>query len=539
MVPHFECHSKKWDLKFWPKLDVDKPASFQPWFMRARRWIIDGNPDIERLMLHLEKATAPILTDEQEFASFRAAGLPGHWSPSQVSRAISDAITFTGEASVASASAMIGENLGFELYRHIYQKFRSVGPDQGQRILDEYLHPKRCKGYADLQSSLLSMAQTERELKTYGDLFMPNLPQQTMALEKRLPLDLLRHLEDQMISPLDYLKKKEFVQHRVDMEVARSLRAGASVSSVAGGVHREQWAAASHSLGDFFDRGDEDDDDEGPRNPQPYFDELFLNQIGLDRAQVLAIQAAGLKIGKGKGDGRQRPPVGGAGGGGRGGKGDRPGGGGGRGGGKADGRGGGKAEGRGNPARAPVPPELSKKFFEEGCFYCGSAAHRRPECPKLTAALKARGLRRVDGQWVDAPTAGAQNDEDWYLLALEDGDGNALQAVRLPEVLLPPPPAPTGASARPPRTRPALVPARFAPYRGPCGGNCEDACHECFDEGPLSPGAGVELVAAPDPAPASRSALASGPSPRWSSFVDANPWAPFEEDSTADDDEFP
>ena len=143
MEPRFERHSKKWDLKCWPKLDVDKPTSFQPWFMRARR--IDGNADIERLMLNLEKAMAPILTDEQEFAAFRAAGLPGHWSPSQVSRAISDAITLTGEASVPAASAMIGENLGFEPYRHIFQKFRSVGPDQGQRILDEYLHPKRCR----------------------------------------------------------------------------------------------------------------------------------------------------------------------------------------------------------------------------------------------------------------------------------------------------------------------------------------------------------------------------------------------------------
>jgi len=87
MVPDFECHTKKWDLKCWPKLDVDKPTSFQPWYMRARRWIIDGNPDIERLMQHLEKATVPILTDEQELAVFRAAGLPGYWSPSQVSRA--------------------------------------------------------------------------------------------------------------------------------------------------------------------------------------------------------------------------------------------------------------------------------------------------------------------------------------------------------------------------------------------------------------------------------------------------------------------
>ena len=270
MEPRFECHSKKWDLKCWPKLDVDKPTTFGPWFTRARRWIIDGDPRIERLMTHLEKTTVPILTDVQELAVFRAAYLPGHWHPSQVSREISDAITLTGEASVAAASAMIGESLGFELYRHIYQKFRSVGPDQGQRILDAYLHPKPCRNYVELQSSLLAMAQTERELMTYGELFTPNVPQQTMALERRLPMDLLRHLEDQMIPPLEYLRKKEFVQHRVDMDVARHLRTGGPLSALAGGGRPGRAEGASPSLGDFFNREDDETPQQHlPQQPRP------------------------------------------------------------------------------------------------------------------------------------------------------------------------------------------------------------------------------------------------------------------------------
>ena len=120
-----------------------------------------------------------------------------------------------------------------------------------------------------------------------------------------------------MISPLDYLRKKEFVQHRVDMEVARNLRAGGAVSSVVGGVHPGQWAAASHSLGDFFDRGDDDDEDD--ENAKPYQDELFPGATQLNNL----LNAIQLKIGEGKGGGRQRPPGGGAGGGGRGERGAR------------------------------------------------------------------------------------------------------------------------------------------------------------------------------------------------------------------------
>ena len=99
-----------------------------------------------------------------------------------------------------------------------------------------------------------------------------------------------------------------------------------------------------------------------------------------------------------------------------------------------------------------------KKFFDEGCFYCGSDAHRRHERPKLSATLKAQGLRRVDGQWVAEPAAGDQSSEDWYLCALGDDDGGELRAIGSPGGS-PPPPAPTGASARPPRAR---GPSRFA-----------------------------------------------------------------------------
>jgi len=102
-----------------------------------------------------------------------------------------------------------------------------------------------------------------------------------------------------------------------------------------------------------------------------------------------------------------------------------------------------------------------KKFFHEGCFYCGSDEHRRHECPKMTAALKARGLRRVGGQWVPDPAVFDQDNEDWYLSTLgDDGEGGEMRVV-----------------AAPPR-RPAR-PARLnlaASYGDACDGQCEGRC---------------------------------------------------------------
>ena len=72
--------------------------------------------------------------------------------PGQVSRALSGAIVHAGADSVAALSKLLGETHGFELYRHVFQKFRGVGPEQGQRVLGEYLHSKRCRQYGELRT---------------------------------------------------------------------------------------------------------------------------------------------------------------------------------------------------------------------------------------------------------------------------------------------------------------------------------------------------------------------------------------------------
>ena len=90
-----------------------------------------------------------------------------------------------------------------------------------------------------------------------------------------------------------------------------------------------------------------------------------------------------------------------------------------------------------------------QKYFETGCFYCGSPDHPRFKCPKLTAVLTERGLRRVNGQWVATPDGtgtgsapGSQSGEEWYCSMLDGSDGSELGAV------FSPPPVPTGDSRR-------------------------------------------------------------------------------------------
>ena len=67
----------------------------------------------------------------------------------------------------------------------------------------------------------------------------------------------------------------------------------------------------------------------------------------------------------------------------------------------------------------PFPLE---KRFQEGCWECGAMDHRRFECPRYTARLKAKGLREVTGSEAsDSELAG------WFLSEGEDetydGDG--------------------------------------------------------------------------------------------------------------------
>ena len=64
---------------------------------------------------------------------------------------MSDAITMTGNESVAAASRVIGEEHGLELYRTIYSRFKIVGPENGQRILDEILNPRPCRSAIELR----------------------------------------------------------------------------------------------------------------------------------------------------------------------------------------------------------------------------------------------------------------------------------------------------------------------------------------------------------------------------------------------------
>jgi len=272
-----------------------------------------------------------------------------------------------------------------------------------------------------------------------------------MALERRIPLELLRELENQMFGS-DLVKKLAFVQNRVDLEVTRLVHQGPSMSAVnQRAPNAGRAVTAMPASAGFFDN--DDDDEDGPASRDSgYEDELFsLSE------QLRAIQ---LKIGKGKGGGRgqQRPKAGGGGaGGGR------------REGGKAEGRGGGRGGKSGEPSRSRVPPELMQKNFETGCFYCGSQDHPRFKCPKLTAVLKERGLRKVDGKWVDPALAnpgggsadGSQSGEDWYCSLLDGSDGSDLGAV------FSPPPVPTGAVRRPPRARqPAAT--QFGPAACSC-----------------------------------------------------------------------
>ena len=142
--------------------------------------------------------------------------------------------------------------------------------------------------------------------------------------------------------------------------------------------------------------------------------------------------------------------------------------------------------------------------FTEGCFFCGGD-HRRFECPKLSAEMKAKGLRKVNGHWVAGNGGGAeaeseQGSEDlFYMNLLEESAGGKL------EVLLrsasPPPPLPTDAAVV--RTRRPAQKTHFAVCtHSTCGGECGASA------GPLRAprggsrpiGGGAPQAVPPDPA---------------------------------------
>ena len=134
----FDPNPRNWDTKNWGKLDLDKPSSFQPWWGRARSWIVDGIPAVDRLLRILEEWTeSPVNSPEAEQVLGAQADLPSSWDVSTVSWKLSNAIRLTSENSVVDISQRLGDRYEFELYRYLYGRFKGAGPEQGQRVLEE------------------------------------------------------------------------------------------------------------------------------------------------------------------------------------------------------------------------------------------------------------------------------------------------------------------------------------------------------------------------------------------------------------------
>ena len=171
-------------MKSWTKLDVDKPQTYPLWWGRARGWIIDGQPAVERLLKALEEWThGPVnnLSAEQHLAQL--AGLSPSWDPSSVSWELSNAIRLTSENSVVDVSSKVGDRHGFELYRYLCNRFKGVGPQQGQRVMEEILNGRKRGTVLEIRDALIEMDQKGRELSRYGSTFHISEPQWAMALE--------------------------------------------------------------------------------------------------------------------------------------------------------------------------------------------------------------------------------------------------------------------------------------------------------------------------------------------------------------------
>ena len=201
-------------------MTVDKSVSFVPWWNRFRRWLKDGREGMERLLKILEHEVEPAASWQEE-ALNQTARLPSHWCGSQVSKELSDAITRTGTDGVAEKARELGDTCGFELYRWIYAKHKGVGPEQGQVAFRAVTCPTRCRNTQELRDSLQRMARDIRECEAYGSDFTVTAQMRTLALEQRLPIELLCELENWGFTTFE--KKMEFVQRRVELDHQRRL----------------------------------------------------------------------------------------------------------------------------------------------------------------------------------------------------------------------------------------------------------------------------------------------------------------------------
>ena len=420
----YSVEYRDWDIKTWPKLDLDKPSTFTSWFNRAQRWLTGNGayPAVKNLLEKLQ-FEQHALTTEREIQMAAEAGFPVHWDPKQVSRAVSNAIVKVSAQSIADLSATIGEERGFELYRHVFAKMRGAGPGMAQAALDKVMNPSRCANTAALRDALVEQQRTLRELERYGPDYALSPPQREMALKRLLPNDLLRDMENAMLP--SHESRLLFVQNRIDLDHQRGLEHKKGIGSLRPG--------AQATVPDFF--GNEDDDEEEELD---HDDQLIANLMSIpDPTGDIAVQIAyvkGRKVGKAKG-------------GGRGGKGEKQvGPGGGRKKGDKDPKGAGRGKDRkgtggggGGKATtwAQLPADLKERKFTEGCWFCGDAGHRRHECGKLTAAAKARGLRFISGSGGGGGGGTGDEVDDWYLNLCERdaaaaGEGSVIAAFRRP-----------------------------------------------------------------------------------------------------------
>ena len=67
-----------------------------------------------------------------------------------MSWALSSATRLVSANSVVDLSQKVGEKYGFELYRNLFHRFRGIGPEQGQRAMEEVLNPRRCRNALEL-----------------------------------------------------------------------------------------------------------------------------------------------------------------------------------------------------------------------------------------------------------------------------------------------------------------------------------------------------------------------------------------------------
>ena len=76
--------------------------------------------------------------------------------------------------------------------------------------------PARRKSTAELRESLTQMARDIRECEAHGPDFAVGPTQRVLALEQRLPLDLLHEMQNWMFK--SYHEKYRFVQNRVELD---------------------------------------------------------------------------------------------------------------------------------------------------------------------------------------------------------------------------------------------------------------------------------------------------------------------------------